>query len=254
MSPYTPDGCSSTGPSPVSRLLTHLTDHSSVPIPHDTSSSSTPAFPLAGRLRTGGKSNGTHGWGTAYEEFLGGSSKSAGNGGHSQYEQEAQPNSSPVLQMLPLEPYRDSGLEDDEFSSEWSDEAFTARYLSANAPSSHPHSTRPPPRTETSNRSKPPFPVGLGPTSETHPWASEFSAFVDTLGDAELFYLDALGKRSDWNWAKVFQAPPTENGQDTSSEEARAVLAEVSKRRLQMLLAQLSGHAEYQTLSATKGS
>ncbi|KAJ3022470.1 hypothetical protein HKX48_006149 [Thoreauomyces humboldtii] len=157
--------------------------------------------------------------------------------------------------------------EDDEFSTEWSDEAFTARSHHRSPPSSHQgslHGRRP-----RSAVTVPPS-DGNGAAGRRR-WADEFSAATEELsvvaegpafwdglfsaGDDAGRGCDQGGARPDWNWNKVFAVPADSDGAVVVERAGKrmvgmdggpAVIRDdyermtvTSRRRLDMLLGQL---------------
>ncbi|KAJ3183858.1 hypothetical protein HDU87_005974 [Geranomyces variabilis] len=169
---------------------------------------------------------------SAFEEFLSSSSSQVADRRHAGF---PRPTSPPATFPELETPYVSDN--EDEFSSEWSNEAFTARQVAFVAPQQQQ-----PPRA----------------TPLTADWAREFAAASEHIADAEAHWLAAVGARNEWNWATVFQrapaAPADEEAEDgpASSIDTEAerrqrkaeLLAAASKRRLRMLLAQLTGSSQ----------
>ncbi|KAJ3174172.1 hypothetical protein HDU88_000140 [Geranomyces variabilis] len=215
-------GCASSSLSPSANLLSHIDDtwvgsrHHNSARANSVADVSSPPAALP----------------SAFEDFLSSSSSKIPDRRYSGFPRPASP--SPVFPALDTAYASD---DEDEFSSEWSNEAFTARQLAFVSP----------------QQQQPPRAAPL-----TADWAREFAAATEHIADAEAHWLDAVGARNEWNWATVFQRPPAaptdEEAEDGPASELKSeterrqrraeLLAAASKRRLRMLLAQLAGSSQ----------
>ncbi|KNC96096.1 uncharacterized protein SPPG_08482 [Spizellomyces punctatus DAOM BR117] len=230
----------------VAHLFDHLVDSGSSKFRLGESSSSIARVAEPPLLEQNGWSHrgrlDVNGWGKEFEEFDNGNTdwkKGAARPVPSEERQSLQPPSNFLADQWTREMVEEEE-EEEEYSTEWGDEAFTIQYLKSHPPPPQPPQPQlhlHPPRSDLTASS-------LIDEFLTSPsvGSNDLKSFYEAIEEAEASYWDSAPKsRPEWNWDLVFRrvSELEEGNAHLGGEPADA--SEISKRRLRLLLAQLTG-------------
>ncbi|TPX61140.1 hypothetical protein SpCBS45565_g07323 [Spizellomyces sp. 'palustris'] len=236
---------------PVSHLFDHLVDSRSSKFRLGESSSSITRVAEPSLLEQNGWSHrgplDVNGWGKEFDEFDNRSSdwkKGAARSVTSEKQQSSdlqtlQPPSNFLADQWTREMV-EGEVEEEEYSTEWGDEAFTIQYLKSHPPLPQPPQPQAhlhPPRSHLAASSL----IDEFLTSSSV-GSNDLKSFYEAIEEAEASYWDSAPKsRPDWNWDLVFRrvSDLEEGNAHVGGEPADP--SEISKRRLRLLLAQLAG-------------